>query len=92
VVAVEYFTKWIEARPVATITSAIIRKFFWQQIICKFGVPNAKSSQLIMGSNLIAGISESNVVQLGRSFALHLSIILNPTTRLKGPMGKFSQL
>jgi hypothetical protein len=39
VVAVEYFTKWIEARPVATITSATIRKFFWQQIICTFGVP-----------------------------------------------------
>jgi hypothetical protein len=39
VVAVEYFTKWIEARPVATITSANIRKFFCQQIICRFGVP-----------------------------------------------------
>jgi hypothetical protein len=38
-VAVEYFTKWIEARPVTTITSATIRKFFWQQIICRFGMP-----------------------------------------------------
>jgi hypothetical protein len=27
-VAVKYFTKWIEARPVATITSATIRKIF----------------------------------------------------------------
>jgi hypothetical protein len=39
VVVVEYFTKWIEARPVATITSATIRKFFWQHIICRFSVP-----------------------------------------------------
>jgi transposase InsO family protein len=39
VVTVEYFTKWIEARPVATITLATIRKFFWQQIICRFGMP-----------------------------------------------------
>jgi transposase InsO family protein len=39
VVAIEYFTKWIEARTVATITSATIRKFSWQQIICRFGVP-----------------------------------------------------
>jgi transposase InsO family protein len=39
VVVVEYFTKWIEARPVATITSATIRKFFWQKIICRFIVP-----------------------------------------------------
>jgi hypothetical protein len=28
VVVVEYFTKWIEAKPLATITSASIRKFF----------------------------------------------------------------
>jgi transposase InsO family protein len=39
VVAVEYFTKWIKERIVATITSATIKKFFWQQIICRFGVP-----------------------------------------------------
>jgi transposase InsO family protein len=39
VVEIEYFTKWIEARPVVTITSATIRKFFWQQIICRFGMP-----------------------------------------------------
>jgi hypothetical protein len=43
VVAVEYFTKWIEAKPVATITSATIRRFFWQQIIYRFGVPRELS-------------------------------------------------
>jgi IS30 family transposase len=37
-VAVEYFTKWIEA-PLINITSETIRKFFWQNIICRFGVP-----------------------------------------------------
>ena len=31
VVAVEYFTKWIEAKPLATITSQTIKKFFWQK-------------------------------------------------------------
>jgi hypothetical protein len=29
VVAVEYFTKWIEARAVATITSTTVKKIFW---------------------------------------------------------------
>jgi hypothetical protein len=90
VVAVEYFTKWIEARSVATITSATIRKFFWQQIICRFGVP--KELTLIMGSNSIASISESTTGQLGRSFVLHPATILSPTVQSKGPMGKFSQL
>jgi hypothetical protein len=41
VVAVEYFTKWIEAKPLATITSATIQKFFWQNIVCHFGVLKA---------------------------------------------------
>jgi hypothetical protein len=41
VLAVEYFSKWIEAKPLATITSATIQKFFWQNIICRFGVPKA---------------------------------------------------
>jgi hypothetical protein len=41
VVAVEYFSKWIEAKPLATITSATIQKFFWQNIVCCFGMPKA---------------------------------------------------
>jgi hypothetical protein len=39
VVAVEYFTKWIEAKPLVNITSEAVRKFFWQNIICRFEVP-----------------------------------------------------
>ena len=31
--------KWIEAKLLATITSQTIKRFFWQQIICRFGVP-----------------------------------------------------
>jgi hypothetical protein len=41
VVAVEYFSKWIEAKPLATITSVIVQKFFWQNIVYHFGVPKA---------------------------------------------------
>jgi hypothetical protein len=41
VVAVEYFSKWIEAKSLATITSVIVQKFFWQKIVCRFGVPKA---------------------------------------------------
>jgi hypothetical protein len=41
VVVVEYFSKWIEAKPLATITLATVQKFFWQNIVCRFGVPKA---------------------------------------------------
>jgi transposase InsO family protein len=39
VVAVEYFSKWVEAKPLLSITSATIQKFFCQNIVCRFGVP-----------------------------------------------------
>jgi hypothetical protein len=41
VVAVEYFSKCIEAKPLATITLVTVQKFFWQNIVCRFGVPKA---------------------------------------------------
>jgi hypothetical protein len=41
VLGVEYFYKWIEEKPLATITSATIQKFFWQNIICRFGFPKS---------------------------------------------------
>jgi IS30 family transposase len=36
---VEYFTKGDEAKPITNVTSATIQKFFWQNIICHYGVP-----------------------------------------------------
>ncbi|GJT35389.1 reverse transcriptase domain-containing protein [Tanacetum coccineum] len=39
IVAVDYFTKWIEAKPVATITGNQIKKFVWDNIVCRFGLP-----------------------------------------------------
>jgi hypothetical protein len=39
VVALEYFTKWIEAKPLTNVRSASIKKLFWQNIICCYSVP-----------------------------------------------------
>ena len=39
--AVDYFTKWAEAEPLATITEQKIRNFVWRAIICRFGIPRA---------------------------------------------------
>jgi hypothetical protein len=38
IVAVEYFTKWVEAKPVMNKTSATIQKLFWQNISSHYGV------------------------------------------------------
>nr|GFA77711.1 hypothetical protein [Tanacetum cinerariifolium] len=39
IAAIGYLTKWIEAKPVATITGAQIKKFVCDNIVCRFGFP-----------------------------------------------------
>ena len=39
IVAIEYFTKWIEVEPVAQITAHKVQHFVWKNIVCRFGVP-----------------------------------------------------
>ena len=39
IIAYEYFTKWVEAKAVASLTERSIEKFLWENIICRFGVP-----------------------------------------------------
>nr|KYP37170.1 Pol polyprotein [Cajanus cajan] len=39
-VAIDYFTKWIEACPLAKITTENVQKFTWRNIICRFGIPH----------------------------------------------------
>ena len=41
IVVVDYFTKWAEAEPLATIIEQKIHNFVWRSIICKFGIPRA---------------------------------------------------
>ena len=36
-----YFTKWAEAEPLATIIEQKVRNFVWRFIICRFGIPKA---------------------------------------------------
>ena len=35
----DYFTKWVEAELVTTITKAKVTSFVWKNIICRFRVP-----------------------------------------------------
>ncbi|GJR88385.1 reverse transcriptase domain-containing protein [Tanacetum coccineum] len=39
IVAIDYFTKWIEAKAVVTITGNQVKKFVWDNIVCRFGLP-----------------------------------------------------
>jgi transposase InsO family protein len=39
VVAIDYFTKWVEAEPLTTITEKNIQNFVWKTVICRFDIP-----------------------------------------------------
>ncbi|RDY08493.1 Gypsy retrotransposon integrase-like protein 1, partial [Mucuna pruriens] len=39
IVAVDYFTKWIEVEPIAMISVERIKRIYWKKIICRFGLP-----------------------------------------------------
>ncbi|KAL2226659.1 UNVERIFIED_CONTAM: Retrovirus-related Pol polyprotein from transposon gypsy [Sesamum indicum] len=39
IVAVEYFSKWVEAEAVAKISEKEVINFIWKNIICRFGIP-----------------------------------------------------
>ena len=38
VVAVDYFTKWVETEPLRSITGSVVQKFFLKSVVCRFGV------------------------------------------------------
>ncbi|KAL0445601.1 UNVERIFIED_CONTAM: Gag-Pol polyprotein [Sesamum latifolium] len=38
-VAIDYFTKWVEAEPLSRITEIEVMKFIWRNLICRFGLP-----------------------------------------------------
>ncbi|GKV51226.1 hypothetical protein SLEP1_g57895 [Rubroshorea leprosula] len=40
VVGVDYFTKWVEARPLSSLTSKKVEDFVFSSIICRYGIPN----------------------------------------------------
>ncbi|XP_022019209.1 uncharacterized protein LOC110919244 [Helianthus annuus] len=39
IVAVDYFTKWVETKALASTSAMMVRKFIWEHIICRFGLP-----------------------------------------------------
>ncbi|KAL0367273.1 UNVERIFIED_CONTAM: hypothetical protein Sradi_3617400 [Sesamum radiatum] len=38
-VTIDYFTKWVEAEPLARINEGEVMKFIWKNIVCRFGFP-----------------------------------------------------
>jgi len=88
VVAVDYFTKWIEAKALITITSQTIQKFFWQNIICRFGVPMIltvdNGTQFDAASFREFCDSKPKEKQQGTKMKVTISYVLNESERVTG--------
>ena len=39
IVGIDYFTKWVEAEVLATITEKNVQSFVWRNIVCRNGIP-----------------------------------------------------
>ena len=40
-VGTDYFTKWVEAKPLVNIRDVDAKKFFWKNVVTRFGVPHS---------------------------------------------------
>ena len=58
-VAIDYFSKWIEAEAFSSIKDKDVTQFIWKNIVCRFGIPNQLC--LTMGPNSTAGSIETSV-------------------------------
>ena len=45
VVSIDYFTKWVEAKALATIMEKNVRSFVWRNINCRYGIPKVLVSE-----------------------------------------------
>ena len=39
VIGIDYFTKWVEAEALATITEKNVKSFIWRNIVYRYGIP-----------------------------------------------------
>nr|KYP50616.1 Pol polyprotein [Cajanus cajan] len=62
-VAIDYFTKWIEACLLAKITAENVHKFTWKSIICRFGISHSLVTD--NGRQFIAQSFEDFLRELG---------------------------
>nr|GEW29229.1 hypothetical protein [Tanacetum cinerariifolium] len=79
----DYFTKWIEAKVVAIITGGQVKKFVWDNIVCRFDLPreivsNSERDNWSLGEGIKAHLGEGNknwIEELLHVFWAHRTMI-----------------
>ncbi|KAL2230583.1 UNVERIFIED_CONTAM: Gag-Pol polyprotein [Sesamum indicum] len=74
IVAVEYFSKWVEAEAVAKISEREVINFIWKNIICRFGIPRiliSDNGTQFQGRKITEWCKELKIAQ-------HFTAVANP--------------
>nr|XP_033512605.1 uncharacterized protein LOC104098464 [Nicotiana tomentosiformis] len=60
-VAIYYFTKWVEAASYKVVTKKVVADFVWDHIICRFGVPESiiAGNAAYLNSDLMKAMCET---------------------------------
>ncbi|GJU70721.1 reverse transcriptase domain-containing protein [Tanacetum coccineum] len=83
IVAIDYFTKWIEAKPLVKITGKEVIRFVMDNILCRFGLPRIiitdNGAQLVNGlvERANRSLMEGIKTRLGREKARWVDELLN---------------
>ncbi|XP_075498803.1 uncharacterized protein LOC142537118 [Primulina tabacum] len=73
-VAVDYFSKWVEVEPLAKITEQEVLKFLWKNIVCRFGVPRkliSDNGRQFQGKEITSWCRKMKITQSFTSVAYH---------------------
>ncbi|XP_075491166.1 uncharacterized protein LOC142529496 [Primulina tabacum] len=71
-VAVDYFSKWVEAEPLAKINEEEVMKFLWKNIVCRFGIPRrliSDNGRQFQGKKITSWCQEMKITQSFTSVA-----------------------
>ncbi|KAL2251472.1 UNVERIFIED_CONTAM: hypothetical protein Sindi_2269500 [Sesamum indicum] len=66
ILAVEYFSKWVEAEAIARITEKGMIDFIWKNIICRFGIPRtiiSDNGTQFQGKEITSWLKEFKIQQ-----------------------------
>jgi hypothetical protein len=83
-VAVDKFTKWVEAKPIRKLDDKTALKFV-KDIVVRFGIPHSIITD--NGTNLSRGKLKNTTITTGSALTLHLWRIHSLMARLRGPTG-----
>ncbi|XP_014499251.2 uncharacterized protein LOC106760315 [Vigna radiata var. radiata] len=64
-VAIDYFTKWVEAASYANVTRKVVTKFIKRELICRYGLPNK-----IITDNA-TNLNNQMMIELCEEFKIH---------------------